>query len=1436
MLALMNNAQYHYDVRNPTSLHQNPIDTKLEQSGHNSPERSPLISGKSNVYTTLSVSNTVPFTTNHPDFERWGQFVDSLPKNGLTNNNVANPGTIDLSDSAVKIQSSDVELMAKPELISLQGNIKPKLVHQKRVQAKPVIASNISLITATEPVSEKDIQETPDVSPVVATNEQPRQPTTSMDPELRNILRNVSVDKVREHTHISLYAPHARWTIPNQNLTTFWTGYCDLVQQSNLNLCMAERPQEIMPLISKLTFKFNSESNKDDPSFTKIIQWVCHIYQTVITEYFHLTTDTNVELAAVILQSSDYWYTQDRESGQSFIMMEVRIQFPHAHIDSGMQNRIIRPRVIQLLRNNNILQKMAVQPIGDWDQIISSNVLDYPVTMYGSSEEPKKPKLILKHIWFQISREMLDTDTQLEEFSLEDAFDPRNHSHYMDRLIDPTIFEGKSLEYWLPIFLSLGYWSKSKQIQPKDEVQDGGRFKTQNKLIAGEKIEINKKPLSLKIISPNDSFDQMVQFIIQHKIPTLGGHWLTYGKLRQAFTYIYSTQNVEFPYKSPQKFNEALKSYEPWKQYLFDQGSSKEKIRISFDKAFMDQVNEFAKNNYKVEKPCKIGIDRDLWNSLPTGTDIPMTRINYYDGPEIHTLRPHSELIGSRDRSCIVYIAAPGIGKTENINAHLVQLPSNIPILCPSFRVALSEKQNADFNRLQLGASHYHDEDLRTKLIIRMDEIGRLIIQIDSICRVIGPIDNGYLIIDEIESLIEHIFSSAFIRDRSKIIKRLTDYIMSARHVIIADANASMSTILFLEQICHRETLIYKSDYIRNPKQAYFVPGKGALTECIVKDINTNYKLYIPTNSNNYAKLLFNILQSRCPGKRGKLYNKDTTIAKDKDKKPIDPVSDFINYDYVIVTPKFQAGNSFTLKHFTREYCYFSGASCSPAASSQLMMRVRNFEDDNVYIYIDNRLGGSKTALHDVDAFEQMRDKVVRQSAARSSTHNFVLSNQEIASIDMDIYGQINMNDPATFLMVGHKFNVNKGYKNYTHRTISILKGMGFTYGGNLATGSEEEKLLEQKYNKDAIKHKQETELNEARSFVSVGNINDDQATEIKCKLDVINKGNHDIVVTEEEKLSLKKYNLFKTVKLLYPESPEDIVAAKKIKRPKELINKLIETARIDSPQDELHTLEGCLMELANVTALEPGVPKIERRFYELEAMQKSVMIGYLLSCLRVLGFRGFFDPLPITVNKDALVRYLTENRQKIEDITQVGFTTSQLTPNGVIKWLNSKLDPLLSIRIRSVNNDVKYRRYILESPWRLDLSGHQPKVLHYPLETETLFETYFESYPTIIIELINKLPAKQIPDSFDRCYYLDPNYPGAIVINDIPTWNKHINQNKDPLFQQRASELYQQYMLYQNYHNYITKNIEAGHSIILWNDYIAQINSTKILTFNITR
>lgn len=368
-----------------------------------------------------------------------------------------------------------------------------------------------------------------------------------MEPELRDILRTVATDTIGDsHTHVSLYGPHARWTVRPQNQTEFWTRYCELVYRKTngrdgiladqfANMCLAERPQEVMPQIAKLTFRFHADTTDDhwEPYDDEFLEWLCHTYQTVLSEYFILTTQAQMELVVSVLESTTHWYEEDTETGNRFMVMEVRLQFPYGRIDAGMQNRLVRPRVIQLLRNNNVLAKMQRQPVGDWEQIISSNTATEPVVMYGSSEVLGRPKLELTHIWSSITREMLEAGIQPEEIALEDAFVPNNHVNVQQQAVNEAIFKNNDdLHYWMPMFLSIGYWPAV--LLPKQEVNDGGRFTTQLRMM-------NTQPEQQRIFGvgnrPRDDIDESYMELAERMIPMINQQrflrealWLDIGK------------------------------------------------------------------------------------------------------------------------------------------------------------------------------------------------------------------------------------------------------------------------------------------------------------------------------------------------------------------------------------------------------------------------------------------------------------------------------------------------------------------------------------------------------------------------------------------------------------------------------------------------------------------------------------------------------------------------------------------------------------------------------------------------------------------------------------------------------------------------------------------------------------------------------------------
>jgi phage/plasmid-associated DNA primase len=295
-----------------------------------------------------------------------------------------------------------------------------------------------------------------------------------MDPELRDLLRNTVADQsAKTCTHVSTYGPSAKWSVRDDAKSAFWIGYCDLVDRKLngtdtiapeplANLCLAEAPSSVMPLISKLTFRFHADDGQMDswePFDDHFVHTLCHVYQTVLSEYFVLPTDSQLEMVVVVLESAKHWMEDDVTTGQKFMILEMRIQFPFARMDSLLQSTLIRPRVITMLRNMNALGKLQRQPIGDWEKIISDKSSTEPLIMYGSCETMGRPKLVMTHIWRTITSQMLEEGEPPEELSIEDTFTPLNHTDVQTKIMDPNIFtDDIPLEHWLPMFFSYDFY------------------------------------------------------------------------------------------------------------------------------------------------------------------------------------------------------------------------------------------------------------------------------------------------------------------------------------------------------------------------------------------------------------------------------------------------------------------------------------------------------------------------------------------------------------------------------------------------------------------------------------------------------------------------------------------------------------------------------------------------------------------------------------------------------------------------------------------------------------------------------------------------------------------------------------------------------------------------------------------------------------------
>jgi hypothetical protein len=606
------------------------------------------------------------------------------------------------------------------------------------------------------------------------------------------------------------------------------------------------------------------------------------------------------------------------------------------------------------------------------------------------------------------------------------------------------------------------------------------------------------------------------------------------------FKYYFMGKDKPFTYKKCNEFKEALHNYmsskpllfSPLNLYIYDTKTKNPKARINFSYKFNEDYTAFKNsNNILTREPATLKYTKEYYESIGKASDITDEMVHLLENnPQI---KPYnSDLLKNKD--FLAVIAAPGVGKTDAVCDYIRSLPKDTKIIVPSFRCTLAEKQMSDFK--DLGFFHYKDKSLGAE--INIEKIKKLVIQIDSILRITGvnrtydtltnkwlpPRFEGLVVLDEWESIVEHINTTPYMINRSSVIRSLTDLIKYADKVIVMDANLSYSSIKFFREMCNREPYIYKNTYIRNHRILNILTNKFQCQELIEKYIDDKKKIYIPTNSRNWGLMLLNHLSSKYPDLKIKIYDKDTKI-----EKGYDPISDMINYDCCIVTPKFQAGNSFVEDHFDLVCGYFSGASCSPGGSSQLLTRVRNVIDPNVYLYVDNKIGPKNKALKEIDSFDDMMKYIQEYAQGVTKDIQCALTATDFCNMKISVFEGIDLTNPATFMAVMNKYNMNEGFKDYTGKLLSLLKGMGFVFGENFTPTDEKQRQQlekEEKVVSGAVKKvRLDIESKNTERIASVELPDDKTYNVIKNK---IIEG----TATKEEVAQVKKRELLRDVKI----------------------------------------------------------------------------------------------------------------------------------------------------------------------------------------------------------------------------------------------------------------------------------------------------------------
>jgi hypothetical protein len=259
-------------------------------------------------------------------------------------------------------------------------------------------------------------------------------------------------------------------------------------------------------------------------------------------------------------------------------------------------------------------------------------------------------------------------------------------------------------------------------------------------------------------------------------------------------------------------------------------------------------------------------------------------------------------------------------------------------VLIVYHRISLNE---AIFNKFQkFGFKLYS----KIEGPIDMDKHKRVICQIDSLHRINNKCD--LIILDEIESTLSHISQSPHMTKRDDVFRTLKTYIKKSNYLISCDANLKQQTINFINDIReNKPNIILHNTYKSLQHYKYtFLPSFEQTIHTIKQKCDQDKKVIIVSNSKDRLQVIHNIIKQDYPDKSIKLI--------DSEHKCDD--FQWNHYEIVLYSPTITCGISYDEKHFDCCIASFSRFSCNAEDCSQMLIRVRHFSENKMYIHCND--------------------------------------------------------------------------------------------------------------------------------------------------------------------------------------------------------------------------------------------------------------------------------------------------------------------------------------------------------------------------------------------------------------------------------------------------------------------------------------------------
>lgn len=237
-------------------------------------------------------------------------------------------------------------------------------------------------------------------------------------------------------------------------------------------LFILEKPQPFVPVMGELKVKFLSKSarNEDPIDEDMFRQYLAYAYQKAIRTYLHV--DEDWRMVCVVLSSNGYRVEKDQTTGNDYLIIEFRIQFPYCKTTASTMSTKIRPYVVRLMG------EMAAHKVFNcdyepktWGEIIAPDSFTKPLPLLGSVIRDDHYPLGTPVFFQELGEEPGSEDA--EEISRPDLDQVFKLSYHNDirvgNLVEADCLNEYPLKFWFPMFLSLEFCDAITYEIPQDK-------------------------------------------------------------------------------------------------------------------------------------------------------------------------------------------------------------------------------------------------------------------------------------------------------------------------------------------------------------------------------------------------------------------------------------------------------------------------------------------------------------------------------------------------------------------------------------------------------------------------------------------------------------------------------------------------------------------------------------------------------------------------------------------------------------------------------------------------------------------------------------------------------------------------------------------------------------------------------------------------------